>query len=458
MFDTGDTIAAVSSPPGAAPRGIVRLTGPGAIRIVSTVFEADGGPPLADQPAWTRIAGQVRLAGSTLPAIAHIFRKPRSYTRADLVEIHLLGAPGVLALLLDDLVAAGARRAGPGEFTARAFIAGGMDLAEAQGVAALIAAQSDAELSAARRLLTGELSVVAAAAREELADLLSLVEGALDFADEPIEFITADQLRTRLRSLQSRLAAALAAGAATERLSHAPRVLLAGKPNAGKSSLLNRLTGLDRAISSPVAGTTRDQIAAPLQLPIGEVLLIDVAGTDHTENRLNRAAQESAAAARRDADLILHILDASRPVDPPTAPGHIFVLNKIDLVDPAESAALAGALRPTPGTEVVAVSARTGAGCEQLCAAMNHALLARRLDAREHQLALSVEHRDALTDASDAVRRAIDLAADDEQARTSAELIAVELRDAADRLGTITGELAPDELLGRIFARFCIGK
>lgn len=458
MFDTGDTIAAVSSPPGPAQRGIVRVAGPDALRIAANCFVAADGQPLALQPAWSRIPGSVRLGQTPLPAVACVFRKPRSYTRSDLVELHLLGSPGVLALLLDDLVAAGARRAGPGEFTARAFVAGGLDLVEAQAVAALIFAQSDAELSAARRLLSGDLSIVAAAAREELADLLSLVEGALDFADEPIDFITADQLRDRLAAIESRLMTTLSAGRAAERLGALPQVVLVGLPNVGKSSLLNRLAGRDRAIASPIAGTTRDRIAAPITLPDGHALLVDVAGAHRAADRLNVLAQGSAAAAAQDADLTIHVVDTAAPVAPELTPNTIVVLNKRDLLSSAELGIILDQLRSGGVERPIAVSAATGEGCDQLIDAIAAALRGRRADVREHLLALAVEHRDALSAAIAAIRRAADLAASDERARTDAELIAAELRDAADRMGLLTGELVPDELLGRIFARFCIGK
>src|SRR5262249_14272531 len=160
----------------------------------------------------------------------------------------------------------GARRAEAGEFTARAFLSGALDLSAAQGVAATISAQSDEQLHAARRLLDGDLAVLARSAREELADLLALVEGSLGFADEPLEFSTPVDLNERLAQLARHLKSTLAAGTAAERFGELPRVLLAGLPNAGKSSLLNRLTGLDRAICSPVPGTTRDCLAAPLRM------------------------------------------------------------------------------------------------------------------------------------------------------------------------------------------------
>src|SRR5262249_42967054 len=164
-FDTADTIVAISSPPGAAARGIVRIAGTDAFSLAARVFHAESGEALIAHPAGRRILGDVLVDGSKLPATVYLFGRPHSYTGSDLVELHLLGAPGVLALLLDELVKSGARRAGPGEFTARAYLAGTMDLTSAMGVAATIAAQSDAELQAARRLIRGDLAQQANSAR-----------------------------------------------------------------------------------------------------------------------------------------------------------------------------------------------------------------------------------------------------------------------------------------------------
>jgi len=459
MFNIGDTIVAVSSPPGGAARGIVRLSGPLAIELAAGVFAPDGGG-LATATARTRISGTVDIAGTRLPAVAFVFRKPESYTRDDLVELHLMAAPGVLALLLDRLVAAGARRAEGGEFTARAFLAGELDLSAAQGVSATIAAQSDSQLQAARRMLEGELSALATAAREELGALLALVEGSLDFADEPIEFVTAAELRARLSGILERLTATLAAGAAAERFGELPRVLLSGAPNAGKSSLLNRLTGLDRAICSPVAGTTRDCLAAAISLASGEALLLDVAGLEGADDELDAAAQRAARRAAETADLVLQVIDASGPIElrEDSDCGCLYVLNKVDLIDVGALSEWMELFRSGSGRAAAAVSARTGFGCEALQAAIAERLGRRTADAREGQLALAAEQREGLSGAIAAIERARELARGENAIIEVAELIALELHEASGQLGLLVGELVPDELLGRIFARFCVGK
>ncbi|MBK8268909.1 MAG: 50S ribosome-binding GTPase [Planctomycetes bacterium] len=270
-------------------------------------------PPAQCPPSWH--IGTLKPENHELPASLLCFRAPRSYTGQDTIELHTIGSPVLLGMIVEIFLAGGARRAEPGEFTARAFLAGKLDLSQVHAVAGLIAARSDMQLRAAQSLLHGALSQRANEAREELADLLSLVEGAMDFADEPIEFITADALRERLSKTHAMLSATIDAGHRAERWGGLPRVLLVGRPNAGKSSLLNALTGIHRAIASPIAGTTRDAISAPLNLGETECLLIDIAGLDDATNELDRIAQHLAHQAIQDADLILEVIDPTDPSD-----------------------------------------------------------------------------------------------------------------------------------------------
>ena len=475
-----DTLVAVSSPPGAAPRGIVRLSGPEAVRIADTLF-ATASVDVADLRSVTEnrtVDGSVVVEGVAMPAGVCLFRAPHSYTREDVVELHLLGAAGVLGLVVEACLAAGARRAEPGEFTARAYLAGAFDLSQVHAIAGMIAARSDHQLQAAERLLHGALGRTAHAAREELADLLSLVEGALDFADEPIEFISPEQLRSRLAALHETLESTAAAGLRAERWGRLPRVLLEGPPNAGKSSLLNRLTGLDRAICAPVAGTTRDVLAAPLTMGDTECLLLDAAGVCGTavsavETQARRPCpsadvedrSKAEAGCRRaisDPDLILRVVDVA-DVDPaggavagdvPT----LVVLNKCDLVSEARRAAVARAVDASVAARVCLTSAATGLGCDALKAAIHQALYDRPVDIHDGALALMAEHREGLLRAIQALRNATALAAQCAESLENAELVAAELHTAAQALGTLVGEEQTEDMLGRIFSRFCIGK
>ncbi len=502
-MNTDDTIAAVSSPPGASVRGIVRIAGPEAFALGAKLFTSKGwgAADSASSPTPARLTGVITVQGRQLTALAYLFRAPRSYTGGDIVELHTTGSSVALGMIVEAAIAFGARRAEPGEFTARAFLAGRLDLSQVHGIAGMIAARSDLQLKAAERLLHGALSKRALEAREELADLLSLVEGAMDFADEPIEFITPAALRGRLTRVMERLTATVDAGLRAERWGRLPRVILAGRPNAGKSSLLNRLTGMDRAICTPVAGTTRDVITAPLALGESECLLVDIAGIEETAaaslpdggstesaSSPESRAQAMARAAMADADLVLLVVDAGS-MDTASGAGSllpaelsvvstdsetpiVLVANKCDLLNSAARARFMAESKPSPSKptkptllfvdfavgDSLFVSAATGEGCEALKTRIAASLVGCEVDRRDDAIALMAEHRASLDRAIDAIGRALDLAGVPESGLDHADLVASELRIAADELGVLVGRDQTEDLLGRIFARFCVGK
>ncbi|MBN1341631.1 MAG: tRNA modification GTPase [Phycisphaerae bacterium] len=471
MFDVlDDTIVAISSAIGHSPRGIVRLCGCEAIRIACELFAPDDGPDLAERAGHTCCLGRLRLTPPkptpAIPAEAYLFRKPRSYTRQDIVELHTLGSPPVLSMILQYCFSSGARLAEPGEFTARAFFSGQLDLSEVEGVGALIHAESDAQLRAGERLLHGILSRRARDLQDRLADVLALVEADIDFAEEPIDFIRPDDLRGRLRDIAADIRTLVGSSLSSERIETLPRVMLLGPPNVGKSSLLNRLSGVDRAICSPLPGTTRDVLTAPLEMDGSEAILVDAAGMGRTETYIDRLADSAVHDAARQADLMLFVVDLSaEPVRPsfellddlPERP-LIVVANKTDLVDPAALRARLARIAPPRGANVLPVSARTGSGRDELIRAIERVVHTGSLDAGAEAIALNSRHRHALTSAAEAVDRAIAVAADLTDTLDAAELIAVELRQAGDDLGQIAGQLVTDDLLGRIFEGFCIGK
>ncbi len=471
MFDVlDDTIVAISSAIGHGPHGIVRLCGPDAIRMADAVFVADDGLALRDRPGHTCCLGRLRLEPGlddpTLPCEAYLFRAPRSYTQQDIVELHTLGSPPVLSMVMQTCFAGGARLAEPGEFTARAFFAGGLDLSEVEGVAALIHAESDAQLRAGERLLHGALSRRAQALQRRLTDLLALVEADIDFAEEPIDFVSPDQLRRLAVELRDEITELRDASQATERLDTLPRVMLVGPPNVGKSSLLNRLSGLDRAICSPLPGTTRDVLTAPLELPHGEALLVDAAGLGRDETAIDRLADAAVHAAVDEADLVVFMVDITLdPLEPhadlladlPDRP-HLVVANKVDLLDAGPTEERMATLKASGLGPCLPVSAKTGQGCGELIAAIECALHAESSQATTDAVALNSRHRAALAATAEALDRAIALTDGLAETLDAGELIAVELREAAGELGAIAGQVVTDDLLGRIFEGFCIGK
>lgn len=461
-----DTIAAISSPAGPGLRGVIRLSGPDAWPLAAKVFR--GNEDMLQSAGHRRICGRLSVdGGGTIQAEAYLFRAPASYTRQDVVELHTLGSPPLLADLLDQLCTAGARLADPGEFTARAYFNGAMDLTRVEGVAAAINARSDGQLRASEALLRGELSRRTHDYREQLTDLLALVEAQIDFVDEPIEFVSGAHVVETVQRVATELQTLLRAAPELERLEVLPEVLLVGPPNVGKSTLFNRLTGLDRAIRSAVAGTTRDVLRAAVSWPRGEFTLSDSAGLRTVRAESDSAegpAQSSTRRAVRSADLVILLLDTV--ADPVSAAGEILedlppgrtcvVLNKVDLAPPSAAAATLASIDKSG--RPLAISALTGEGLDELQAVISDALFAAVESHGADLLALTHRQRNALGDAVTALDKALEICRENHAIASRWELLALEIRAAVSALSLLTGEVTTEELLDRIFARFCIGK
>ena len=474
MFDRlDDTIVAISSPPGIGARGVTRLSGPDALVLAEALFAPDDGPILTQARGHRRIRGRVQVGtDGSVPAEAYTFRGPASYTRQDVVELHTIGSPPVLATLLEQLTHSGARVAEPGEFTARAFFLGAMDLTRVEGVAAMINARSDSQLRASEALLHGKLSKRSTALREQLADLLALIEAEIDFVEEPIEFVSREQVIATVDRAASDLASLLRDAVSEERLQVLPEVILVGPHNTGKSTLFNRLTGVDRAIASATAGTTRDVLRAPASVPGGEVMLLDSPGLAPAPDAaggvelavLEQLAGAATERSTRSADLILLTVDVTN------APGEaveqlrsmlparrsLVVLNKIDQLPEGQLSDLRTDLADR--ADLFLVAALTGDGVEALRAAIGRMLISAAESPGSDILALSDRQRGTLRDAKEALLRAGRLCTDCSGLAGGMELVALEIREALDALSLLLGAVAPEELLARIFSRFCIGK
>lgn len=495
MFERlDDTIVAVSSPPGRGVRGIVRLSGPEAPALAARVFACADGRCATEVSGHRRVPGDVQLEDDArVPGELYVFRGPASYTRQDVVEIHTLGAPAVLAILLDRLTDAGARPAEPGEFTARAFFAGALDLTRVEGVAAVIHARNDAQLRAAEALLHGGLSRRSTRLRERLVDLLALVEAEIDFVEESISFVAAEQVFATIDAVAAEIDGLLRDAPSVERLAALPEIVLVGRPNAGKSTLFNRLTGIERAIASATAGTTRDVLCAPLALPGGQAMLTDVAGLAPESvppGDIAALAEEAARRAMATADVLVLVVDISD--DPratldtlrPRLPREpdLVVAGKVDRLDVRTAATAVRSLetrtaRPAPShghgggkdepvrtaagqpsETVIAVSALTGEGIETLRARLARLALVQSESHGAETLALSIRQRTALREAADALHRARGAMDASAEINEVAELLAMELREAVHALSLLIGEVTTEDLLGRIFSSFCIGK
>lgn len=466
-LDSCDTIVAIASPSGHAPRGIVRCSGSEALAFVARVFRSHDGTVPTASPGFRSLTGVFELEPDChVPGHLYLFRAPRSYTREDSFECHVPGAPPLLAMLLERLTGLGARPALPGEFTARAFLNGAMDLTRAEAVAVTINARSDAQLRAARSMMTGRFAQRIGEWIERLAELVALVEADIDFAEEPIEFITPDVLRDRTAELACELRSFLRHADSTERIDVLPRVLLVGRSNAGKSSLMNRLSGMDRSICSPLSGTTRDVLSATIDLDRGQIILLDAAGVDAGASGLLRDAAAATTAAAAGVSLICLVVDLTAPTDESlfhvaeeiASCPRILVGNKTDLLDAPALERQRDRLEHAGHGPVCLVSAATGAGIDELRRRLADALDLHHADIARDAVFLTARQHDAVRAALDSIGRARHEAADLAETIDRADVLAFELREGLDALASISGGVTTEELLGRVFSSFCIGK
>jgi tRNA modification GTPase len=467
-----DTICAIATAAGEGGIGIVRLSGPRALQIAAGIARLRSGRPLSSLVSHTlHLADlQVPLKGAEAPtdraatrpgecfdeALVVYMKAPRSFTGEDVVEIQSHGGSLILSLICQACLRAGARLAEPGEFTKRAFLSGRLDLSQAEAVLDTIRAKSAASLMAAQRQLRGDLARDVDTAREALLGLLAQLEARIDFSEEDIEALAKQDLLQSISptlALVERLGATARAG---RLLRDGARVVIAGRPNVGKSSLLNRLLKEDRAIVTPVPGTTRDVIVEAIDLDGVLIHLVDTAGIRCTADPVEAEGIKRSRLAQEEADLTVIVVDGSRPltaddhhlIERVVESKHVIVINKVDL--PAR--VLPASLRA--GTVCVSLSAKTGDGVDHLRSAIRSQLVGSGPDATDGVLVTNVRHQTALDRARDSLTQA---RASIEDGMAS-ELVAVDLRVAADALGEITGAITTDEILDRIFSTFCIGK
>jgi tRNA modification GTPase len=451
-LDPSDTIAAIASAPGPAARSIVRLSGPNAIAIALIGFSPSSAARRFPRKSAHIRSGNLKVSGlrPLLPVMMALWPGPRSYTGQDVAEIHLIGSAPLSGLVLSDCLTKGARSAEPGEFTLRAFLSGRLDLTQAEAVLGVIDAQDPAQLDNALRQLAGGLSGPITALRDRLLDLVAHLEANLDFTDEPdVGPVSRASLAKDLNDAAAQLSEIAAQLSERERPSGHPRVVLSGPPNAGKSRLFNALLGRDRAIVSPLAGTTRDYLSELCDCDGLAVLLIDTAGFDEPADAVSRDAQGLRADQAAQADLVVECcsveapLALARSVEP--SADRLRVLTKADLLlDSGDRPGVTGEIH---------TSAVTGAGLSALRSA-----IARTLRGRESGdgslLCTGARCRGSITRASGALRSAAQIILES----GGDELVAFDLRLAIDELGTVVGATVTDDILDRIFSRFCIGK
>ena len=434
-----DTIAAIATPAGSGGVGIIRISGPEATTIAKSLTGLEHLKP--------RFAHFVHLYNTDQQVIDSglllYFAAPASFTGEDVVELQGHGGHVVMQMLLNEVLRLGARMARPGEFSERAFLNEKIDLVQAEAIADVIASGSEQAVLAAQRSLQGTFSAHINELLRLLIETRVWVESAIDFPEEEIDFLSDEHLRRQLSQLNEAMRDTLRKTQTGVVLSQGINIAIIGKPNAGKSSLLNALTEEDTAIISDVAGTTRDVVREDVVIAGIPVRLIDTAGIHDTDNPIEQQGIDRALKMQQTADLVLHVLDGSGPLDQPSDNDHksLTILNKSDVLD-AGNSGLSGLIR---------VSAKTGSGIDDLRQAIADQVRLGSLN--EHTFTARTRHIEQLN----ITQQHLDQAERQLQANQG-ELSAEELRLAQQALNEITGEFTSDDLLGEIFSSFCIGK
>ncbi|HEY7902966.1 MAG TPA: tRNA uridine-5-carboxymethylaminomethyl(34) synthesis GTPase MnmE [Casimicrobiaceae bacterium] len=454
MRATTDTIAAIATPRGRGGIGIVRIAGADLSALIAGLVGKPPAPRVATLATFRDAGGAALDQG-----IALYFPAPHSYTGDDVLEVHGHGGRAVQEALLARCVELGARLAAPGEFTQRAYLNDRMDLAQAESVADLIDAATSTAARAAARSLTGEFSRAIDAVRDGLVELRMFVEATLDFPEDDVDFVRAHDAGGRLASIRTRLATLLARARTGALLRDGLSVVLIGRPNVGKSSLLNRLVREDAAIVTPLPGTTRDTVQRQIEIAGIPLTVVDTAGLRDTEDPVESVGIDRAWQAVRTADLALVLVDA-RDAGDALAPEDAAIVARLDAALPrvvvhnkADLAGIAPSASERGGVRHVVLSALSGDGVALLEREVL-AIAGASTETDDTFLARD-RHLAALRDADTHLERAAGQLA---QAAPPLELFAEELRMAHDALATITGAFTPDDLIGVIFARFCIGK
>jgi tRNA modification GTPase len=455
-----DTIAAIATPLGEGGLAVIRISGPQALAVADRCFVSVGESPVRPSAAASHtihFGHVVRGAEVVDEVLLSVMRAPRTFTREDVVEITCHGGLLPTKLVLDAVLAIGARLAQPGEFTRRAFLNGRIDLAQAEAVIDLIHSRTELALRAANEQLAGKLSARINQLRDEMLGTLAHIEAHIDFPEEDIAPDTREQLGARLEHGVAFMDELLRTANEGQILRRGIRCAIVGRPNAGKSSLLNQLLGRDRAIVSSIPGTTRDTIEETADIRGLPIVFVDTAGLREGRDEIEVEGIRRSRLTLQQAEFILHVLDASEPLTDTdqrylaefAGKKRILVRNKIDLPCLGASPDIS-----TLGSHVVSVSCRTGEGIESLKDAIKELVWSGEIKSEMLEVMINSRHHEALGRARTATERTLAAL----RAEQSLELVALDLHIAVNAIGEIVGKTTTEDLLDTIFSQFCIGK
>lgn len=460
MNTVEDTIAAVSTPVGRGGIGIVRLSGPKSACIAGAIFRAASGKAAAEIPTHTLVHGDVidPDTGTVIDQVLlSIMRAPHSYTREDVAEVNCHGGMLSVQRILDLVLSKGARLAEPGEFTKRAFLNGRINLVQAEAVSDLITALTDESLKIATRQLKGGLSLKLYGMRDSLIQACALAEAHIDFPEDEIDALSLDSIRESLSTVRSEMMELIETFKEARYFREGLSVAIIGRPNVGKSSLLNALLKKDRAIVTEIPGTTRDLIEEYLNIDGLPVKIVDTAGIRKSDELVEKEGIKRSLEAMEAADFIVAVFDGSEPAKPEDyeilqkikEKNAVIVVNKSDLPRNLSVEQMA-----FPGKTFLHISAVSGKGIDGLEKAIFRSNLKNWSEERDSIVISNARHKAALDKSSAAIERALVVLTQ----RGPLEIIAIELREAVDYIGEITGVVTNDDILNRIFNDFCIGK
>lgn len=445
-----DTIVAVSTGASSGAISIVRMTGINSVNIADKIFSSLKSKKPSSFTPRMLVLGTITTSNFNEQAMCVVFKAPNSYTGEDMIEFQCHGGTQIANGVLKECVVQGARVATNGEFTKRAFLNGKTTLASAEGMMDMINAESDAEIRAGYKLLTGNLSKLAYSAQEELTDVLSEIEVSFDYPEETIEYITKAKIKERLTSLKENIDNVLKTANAGKLIKSGINVLIVGKPNVGKSSLLNFLLQKERAIVTDIAGTTRDTIEDSFTIDDVKINLIDTAGIHETDDKVEKIGVDKAKNLIKQADIVLFLIDSSRKLskedfeiyDTIKTSSHLVLKTKSDLKNQVNE----------NFENQIEISTTTGSGIEEVKQKILEFTKLTNISA-DSVVITNERHKDALVRASKNLARAINNISED-----TLDLVAVDIKQAYIDVGEITGNTTSEDIIDAIFSKFCLGK